>query len=127
MSLAVPRRTCRGPAGRGRSWPGPFARRGRRHRGRWPPPRGGAAGEARKAGDEAVGHEDDDEDEDGAEDEVPALDVGAGYVLDHDDKAGAHHRTEKGAGASGDHHEARLGGGREGHRLWADELMVDEV
>src|SRR4029450_8957952 len=85
------------------------------------------AGEARKAGDEPVGHEDDNENEDGAEDEVPALDVGAGYVLDHDDKAGAHYRTEEGAGASGDHHEERLGGGGEGHRLWADDLVVVEI
>src|SRR5438874_11252640 len=57
-----------------------------------------------RAGDEALRHEDDDGDEDGAEDEVPALDVGAGHVLHDDDQRGAGDRAQQRGGAARDHH-----------------------
>ena len=78
------------------------------------------------AGHQPVRHEDDDRHEDGAEDEVPALDVGARHVLHDDDEPGAHHRAEQRPAAARDHHQERLGRGGERHRLRAHELVVVE-
>ena len=72
-------------------------------------------------------HEDDDGDEDGAEHEIPARDVGAHHVLDDDDQRRADDRPEQRSGAAGDHHQQTFRRGGERQRLRADELgVVDE-
>ncbi len=63
-------------------------------------------------------------DEDDAEHQVPAHDIGAHHVLHDDDDGGAGDRPEQGRGAAGDHHQQHLGRGLQRRHLRADELVV---
>jgi hypothetical protein len=80
--------------------------------------------EAYRAGHQALRHEADDEDENQAQHQVPALDVGARHILHHDDDSRARDRPEQGRGASGDDHQQDLGRRRERRGRRGDELVV---
>ena len=104
----------RSPAGR--SAARPFSRARTRLPGRAPQPH--------RARHQPLRHEGDDDDEDDAEHQVPALDIGAHHVLHDDDDGGAGDRPEQRGGAAGDHHQQHLGRGGERRHLRADELVV---
>ena len=90
--------------------------------GRQPPP--GPAPQPHRAGHQPFRHEDDDGDEDEAEHQVPAHDVGAHHVLGDDDDRRTDHGAGKRRGAAGNHHQQHLGRGLQRRDLRADELVV---
>ena len=79
------------------------------------------------AGNEAVRHEYDHDHEDGAEQRVPAFDIGADHVLDERDDQRADDRTGERRGAAEDRHQQDFGRLLQGERMRAEkQVVVDE-